>query len=72
MDFLFELSEDKTKNNGFNVFVDRFSKMEHLVEVPESITVPDCARVFIDTVFILHGIHRELVSDRDPRFTAEF
>ena len=27
---------------------------------------------FIDKIFRLHGLHRELVSDRDPRFTAEF
>ena len=30
------------------------------------------ARVFIDTVIRLYGLPRELVSDRDPRFTAEF
>ena len=46
--------------------------MVHLAAVPESITAPGCARVFIDTVFKLHGLPRELVSDRDPRFTAAF
>ena len=46
--------------------------MVHLVAVPESITAPGCARVFIDTVFKLHGLPREYMSDRDPRFTAEF
>ena len=46
--------------------------MVHRVAVPESITAPGCARVFIDTVSKLHGLPRELVSDRDPRFTAEF
>ena len=29
-----------------------------------------CARVFIDTISLLHGLPREIVSDRDPRFTA--
>ena len=46
--------------------------MVHLVAVPESITAEGCARVFIDTIFRLHGLPRELVSDRDPRFTAAF
>uniref|UniRef100_A0AAV1UZF6 Integrase catalytic domain-containing protein n=1 Tax=Peronospora matthiolae TaxID=2874970 RepID=A0AAV1UZF6_9STRA len=46
--------------------------MVHLVAVPESITASGCACVFIDTIFRLHGLPRELVSDRDPRFTADF
>ena len=62
--------EDAHKNNGIPVFVDRFSKMIHLDAVNESISAHGCACVFIDTVFRLHGLPRELVSDRDPRFTA--
>jgi hypothetical protein len=72
MDFIFGLPEDDNKNNGILVLVDRFSKMVHLVAVPETITAEGCARVFVDTVFRLHGLPRDLVSDRDPRFTAEF
>ena len=72
MDFVFGFPEDAHKNNGILVFVDRFSKMVHLAAVPESITAQGCACFFIDTIFRLHGLPRELVSDRDPRFTAEF
>uniref|UniRef100_A0AAV1US51 Integrase catalytic domain-containing protein n=1 Tax=Peronospora matthiolae TaxID=2874970 RepID=A0AAV1US51_9STRA len=72
MDFVFGLPKDARKNTGILVFVDRFSKMVHLVAVPETITASGCACVFIDTIFRLHGLPRELVSDRDPRFTAYF
>jgi hypothetical protein len=72
MDFIFGFPADEHKNDGILVFVDRFSKMVHLVAVPETITAEGSARVFVDTVFRLHGLPRELVSDRDPRFTAEF
>jgi hypothetical protein len=72
MDFIFGLPEDDNKNNGILVLVDRFSKMVHLVAVPETTTAEGCARFFVDTVFRLHGLPRDLVSDRDPRFTAEF
>uniref|UniRef100_A0AAV1TLM7 Integrase catalytic domain-containing protein n=1 Tax=Peronospora matthiolae TaxID=2874970 RepID=A0AAV1TLM7_9STRA len=72
MDFVFGFPKDVHKNTGILVFVDRFSKMVHLVAVTNSITAQGCARVFIDTIFRLHGLPRELVSDRDPRFTAEF
>ena len=46
--------------------------MVHLAAVPESITARGCVRVLIDTVFLLDGLPRELVSNRDPRSTAEF
>ena len=72
MDFVFGFPAEAHKNTGILVFVDRFSKMVHLVAVPESINALAYARVFIDTVFRLHGRPRELVSDREPRFTAEF
>ena len=72
MDFVFGFLEDSHKNNGILVFVERFSKMYQLAAVNESISAHGCARVFIDTVFRLHGLPRELVSDRDPGFTAAF
>uniref|UniRef100_A0AAV1TIW0 Integrase catalytic domain-containing protein n=1 Tax=Peronospora matthiolae TaxID=2874970 RepID=A0AAV1TIW0_9STRA len=46
--------------------------MIHLVAVPESITAQGCAVVFFNTIFRLHGLPHEIVSDRNPRFTAEF
>ena len=72
MDFVFGFPADPHKNTGILVLVDRFSKMVHLVAAPESINASACDRVFIDTVFRLHGLPHELVSDQDPRFTAEF
>ena len=72
MDVFFGFPEDTHKNNGIFVFVDRFSNIVHLAAVPELVTANGCARVFIDTVFRLHGLLRELLSDRDPRFTAAF
>ena len=72
MDFIFSLPEADHKNSDFLVFVDRFIKVVHLDAVTESITAQGCARVFIDTIFRLHGLPRELMFDRDPRFTAEF
>ena len=72
MDFVVGFPAGSHKNTGVLVFVDSFSKMVHLVSVPESINASGCAHFFIDTVFRLKGLPRELVSDRDPRLTAEF
>ena len=60
MDFVFGFLALSSKNTGILVFIDRFSKMVHLVAVPESINALACARVVIDSVFRLHGFLREL------------
>ena len=72
LDFIFGLPEDAQGNTGILVFVDRFSKMVHLTAVPSNITAERSAEVFVDTVFRLHGMPSELISDRDIRFTATF
>ncbi|KAF1319813.1 Pol protein, partial [Globisporangium splendens] len=56
MDFVFGFPEDKTRNTGVVVFVDRLSKMVHVAP----------------HVFRYHGLPESIVSDRDPRFTAAF
>ena len=73
MDFVVGFPEDTQNINGglcrwvsrrhsqdqwFLVFLYRFSKMVHLYAVSDSITAHGCARVFIDTVFRLHGLPR--------------
>ena len=72
MDFIFGFPKDALKNTGILVFVDRFRKMVHLVAVRESISAEQSARVFLDTIFRHHGMPDDIISDRDPRFTAKF
>lgn len=72
MDFIFGLPADANRKTGILVFVDRFSKMVHLAAVASTVSAQQCARIFIDRVFCLHGMPEEIISDRDPRFTARF
>jgi len=72
MDFIFGLPADKQNRTGILVFVDRFSKMVHLVPVKSSVSAQETAQLFVDTIFRLHGMPMEIVSDRDPRFTSVF
>ncbi|KAG3106760.1 hypothetical protein PI125_g13123 [Phytophthora idaei] len=46
--------------------------MVHLAAVPAEVTVVQTARLFVDMVFKPHGMPLDIVSDRDPRFTARF
>jgi hypothetical protein len=36
------------------------------------ITAEDSARIFVDTVFRLHGMPEDFVPDRDPKLTSAF
>ncbi|KAG4046267.1 hypothetical protein PC123_g18347 [Phytophthora cactorum] len=72
MDFVFGLPPDSKRRTGVVVFVDRFSKMVHLAAVPAEVRAVQTARLVVDMVFKHHGIPLDIVSDRDPRFTARF
>ncbi|GMF53677.1 unnamed protein product [Phytophthora fragariaefolia] len=72
MDFVFGLPPDSKRSTGIVVFVDRFSKMVHLAAVLAEVPVKQTARLFVDMVFRHHGMPIDIVSDRDPRFTAGF
>uniref|UniRef100_H3G6A5 Integrase catalytic domain-containing protein n=1 Tax=Phytophthora ramorum TaxID=164328 RepID=H3G6A5_PHYRM len=72
MDFIFGLPPDDDGRTGVLVFVDRFSKMVHLIPVSDTITAAESAVQFVDTVFRHHGLPESIVSDRDPRFTSAF
>ncbi|KAE8884953.1 hypothetical protein PF003_g30757 [Phytophthora fragariae] len=72
MDFVFGLPPDNKRRTGIVVFVGRFSKMVHLAAVPAEVTAKQTARLFVDMVFRHHGMPIDIVSDRDPRFTARF
>ncbi|KAG4046128.1 hypothetical protein PC123_g18487 [Phytophthora cactorum] len=72
MDFVFGIPPDSNRRTGVVVFVDRFSKMVHLAAVLAEVTAVQTARLFVGMVFKHHGMPLDIVSDRDPRFTARF
>ena len=72
MDIIFGIALDSQGRTGILVFVDRFSKMTHLVPFYATVTAAEVAVYFIDVVFRNHGLPENIVSDRDPRFTSEY
>jgi hypothetical protein len=72
MDFVFGFPEDKARNTGIVMFVDRLSKMVHVAPVRKHVTAQETACLFLEHVFRYHGLPESIVSDRDPRFTAAF
>ncbi len=53
--------------------VDRFSKETHLIPCCETITASQLGgELFSEHIFRLHGLPKEVVSDRGPQFIANF
>lgn len=72
VDMIVQLPLTKSGNTKIVVFVNRLSKMVHFAAVPRGFGDEDMARLLMHTIFKLHGLPREIVSDRDTMFTSEF
>jgi hypothetical protein len=71
MDFITELPV----SNGYDsilTIVDRLTKMVHFHPCSSTITAPQAAQAFIQSVFRLHGLPSVIYSDRDPKFRGNF
>ena len=71
MDFMTHLPESK----GFNsimVVVDRVSKMAHFVPTGDTATAQEVGRLYFDKVVKHHGMQKNIISDRDPKFMSRF
>lgn len=72
MDFITQLPRTRGGHDAIVVFVDRLSKRVHFIATHTEASAPDTARIFVNTIFKLHGLPHVIVSDRDPRFTSHF
>ena len=70
MDFITYLP----KSNGFSkimVVVDRFSKYATFMPTTAGCTAKEAAQLFFKNVVKYWGLPRQIISDRDPRFTGK-
>ncbi|KAJ9518377.1 hypothetical protein QJQ45_010295 [Haematococcus lacustris] len=72
MDLITKLPSASHGLDAICVFVDRLSKMVHFVPCKESMNAKGFARLFVDNVFKLHGLPKDMVSDRGPHFHNTF
>ena len=72
MDLITQLPRSRAGNDAIVVFVDKLTKMVHYVATTTNVTAPKLATLFMREVVRLHGVPESILSDRDPRFTANF
>lgn len=54
------------------VVVDRLSKMRHLIPCHTTANAEDVAKMFLNSVWKLHGLPNSIISDRGTQFTSNF
>jgi hypothetical protein len=71
MDFTVNLPPSR----GFDVImmvVDRFSKITHFILTNKSAMAQEMGRLFFMHVFKHHGLPKDILSNRDPKFINKF
>ena len=72
MDFITQLPKTAKGFDAILVVVDRLTKMARFIPTVTPISAKETADLFLKEVFRLFGMPKEIVSDRDPRFTGKF
>jgi hypothetical protein len=72
MDFITGLPKSTKKNDAIMVVVDKLSKSAHFIPVKSTCEAIDISNIFMKEIFRLHGMPKEIVSDKDTKFTSNF
>ena len=72
MDLVVDLPRTQRGVDSIVVFVDRLTKKIHLATTKKTVTAPDMAQIFLESVWKHEGLPKEFVSDRDTKFTSRF
>jgi hypothetical protein len=72
MYFIIGLRKLAKQNDAIMVVVDKLSKFSHLILVKSTCKEIDIASIFMKEIFRLHGMPKEIISDRDTKFTSSF
>jgi hypothetical protein len=72
MDFITGLPISTKQNDAIMVVVEKLSKSTHFVLINPTCKEIDIANIFMKEIFRLHGMPREIISDRDTKFTSIF
>jgi hypothetical protein len=71
-DLITALPKTKRNHTAIAVWVDKLSKMVHLAPCTTEVTAVELADLCYREIVRYHGVPASIVSDRDPRFTANF
>ena len=72
MDFITGLLMNWRQHDSIMVVVDNLTKATHFISVKSMHKTDDIANIFMKEISKLHGLPKEIVSERDVKFTSNF
>ena len=72
MDFMTHFPWTSRGHDAVWVIVDRLTKSAHFLAIRMTLTLEEFYKLYIQEIFLLHGVPVSIVLDRDPRFTTHF
>ena len=72
MDFITGLPRICRQHESFKVIVDRMTKVSRFLVVKTTDSEEDYAKLYINKIVSLHGVHLSIISNKGPHFTSHF
>jgi hypothetical protein len=72
MDFIVALPRTPTGCDSIWVIVDRLTKVAHFIPVKTTHSGARLAKLYMSRIVCLHGVTKNIVSDRVTQFTSRF
>ena len=72
MDFITGLPMTWRQHDSIMVVVENLTKESHFIPVKSTYKDDAIAKIFMSEIFRLQGLPKEIVSDKDPKFTSNF
>jgi len=72
IDFITKLPRTMKQHDSIMVVVDKLANDAHFIPVKTTCKATNIAKIYLKEVARLHGVPKEIVSDRDPKFNSNF
>jgi hypothetical protein len=72
MDFITGLPKSTKQNDTIMVVVEKLRIVAHFIPIKSTCKEIDISNIFMKEIFQIHGMPKEIISDRDTKFTSNF
>jgi hypothetical protein len=72
MDFIIGLPRTQAAYHSLWVIVDHLTKVAHFIPVKTTYSSAKLAKLYMSRIMCLHGVTKNIISDRGSQFTSKF